>query len=295
MQGPHFVDPGTHLFRFLDHRRDYFWPTIRDMLSEQKLYLNSRTRFNDAYDSRPQIHDDLSPSTVRRHAAGLFRNPWHHTHDTSVIPQILNLKQRGNIRLNKKQINNIKIETQGNATDFLDQCGLLSFSLTGNNRLLWALYAAGSSGVCAVFRRGTSMQSALCLCARVLYVEQLPRLPLSLLFEMVRVQRSGEPSTDPEDQVFSLSFLHKDQAWQHEYEARIFYPFRASKKVQFDRDEMVAIILGPKSPPELETRLRSAVAELAPSVPIQRASLSPSGFEIILPEPFVDIAVPHAA
>ncbi len=296
MQGPQYVDPGTYLFRFMDHQTEYFWPAITDMLAEQKLYLNSRTRFNDAYDSRPQIQDDLSPSIIRRHAAELFRNPWHHTRDVSHIPQILKLKQRDNIRLNKKQINNIKIETQGNAIEFLDQCGLLSFSLSGNNRLLWAHYAAGSSGACVVFRRGTSMQSALCLCARVLYVEKLPSLPMSLLFEMARAQRSDRPSADElADRVLFLSFLQKDQPWKYEDEARIFSPFHASKKVQFNRDELIAIILGPRAPSNLEERLRSAVSRLAPAVQIHRASLSPSGFEIVLPKAIADIATSHAA
>jgi len=293
MQGLPFVDPGTHLFRFMDHRTDHFWRAITDILAEQKLYLTSRTKFNDVYDSHPQIEDDLSTSIIRKHAAELIFNPWHPTQDPSLIPLVLRLKEQGKTRLNREQINNIKAETQRNAIKFLDKCGLASFSLKADHPLLWAHYAGGSTGVCIVFRRGTSMQSALCLCARVSYVEQRPRLPLRLIYEMVRARRENKSTEEFEDRIFFLSFLHKAQEWQYESEARIFNPSHASKKVQFNRDELIAIIIGPKSPSDLEKRLRSMVSESAPTVQIHRASLSPSGFEIVLPKAVAHVATPR--
>jgi len=60
-----FVDAGTYLFRFMDPRSEYFWPAITDMLSQQQLSLNSRMNFNDPYDSRPIIENDLSNSAIR--------------------------------------------------------------------------------------------------------------------------------------------------------------------------------------------------------------------------------------
>jgi hypothetical protein len=136
MQELPFVDPGTHLFRFMDYRTDHFWRAITDILAEQRLYLTSRTKFNDVYDSHPQIDDDLSPSIIRKHAAALIFNPWHPAQDSSLIPLILKLKEQGKTRLNREQINNIKTETQRNAIEFLDKCGLTSFSLKAEHPLL---------------------------------------------------------------------------------------------------------------------------------------------------------------
>jgi hypothetical protein len=288
-----YVDPGTHLFRFMDHQTDHFWSAITDMLAQQELYLNSRTRFNDPYDSSPQIQDDLSPATIRAHAAEMFRNPWHRTRDPSLIPKLLSLKPQSRTRLNRLQISNIKTAMRNNTTKFLDECGLTSFSLTADNPLLWGHYAKGFTGVCVVFRRSTSMQSALCLCAKVLYVEKRPQLPTSLFYEMARAQRADNSADEFANKIFFLSFLHKAQQWQYEHEARICYPFYASKKVHFNRDEIIAIIIGPRSPSDLEERLRATASELAPAVQVHRASLSASGFEILLPQAL--IGVPAAA
>jgi len=277
----------------MDHRTDHFWRAITDILAEQKLYLTSRTKFNDVYDSHPQIEDDLSLSIIRKHATELIFNPWHPTQDSSLIPLILKLKEQGKTRLNREQLNNIKTETQRNAIEFLDECGLTSFSLKADHPLLWAHYAGGSTGVCIVFRRSTSMQSALSLCARVSYVEQRPRLPLRLIYEMVRARRENKSTEEFENRIFFLSFLHKAQEWQYESEARIFNPFYASKKVQFNRDELIAMIIGPKSPSDLEGRLRRMVSELAPAVQIHRASISRNGFEIVIPKAVVQIATPR--
>jgi hypothetical protein len=110
---------------------------------------------------------------------------------------------------------------------------------------------------------------------------------------MVRARRESKPTEEFENRIFFLSFLHKAQEWQYESEARIFNPFHASKKVQFNRDELIAIIIGPKSPSDLERKLRSMVSELAPTVQIHRASLSPNGFEIVLPKAVAQIATPR--
>jgi len=294
MQGLPFVDPGTHLFRFMDHRTGHFWQAITDILAEQKLYLTSRIKFNDVYDSRPQIEDDLSPSIIRKHAAELIFNPWHPTQDPSLIPLILKLKKQGKTRLNREQINNIKTKTRRNAVEFLDECGLSCFSLKADQPLLWAHYAGSSTGVCIVFKRSASMQSALCLCARVLYVEQRPRLPLKLIYEMLQARGENKSTEEFENRIFLLSFLHKAREWGYESEARIFNPFHASNKVQFNRDELIAIIIGPKSPFDLEKRLRSMVSELAPSVQIHKASLSPNSFDIVLPKAVLQIAIQRA-
>jgi hypothetical protein len=67
-----FVDARTHLFRFLNPAAEHFWPTIRDLLSERTLFLNSRKNFNDPYDSRPIIDNDLSSAAVRAYRSAEY-------------------------------------------------------------------------------------------------------------------------------------------------------------------------------------------------------------------------------
>lgn len=285
-----YVSPGTHLFRYMDHRTDYFWPAITDMLAEQKLFLNSRTRFNDPYDSQPEIHDDVRISDLRNYANEMIQNPWREERDAQEVLQILQLRAQGRTHLTKKQLSNIKAATLRHASEFLDECGLMSFSLAADHPLLWSHYAAGSAGVCAVFRRGVSMKSALCVCAEVSYVDKRPRLPTSLLLEMVRAQRANANYDAVSNRIFSLSFLHKSTQWQYEREARVFYPFSASKKIRFDRNELISIIVGPKSSTDLETKLKQATSQFASKVTIQRALLSQNGYGIIVPNGLANVA-----
>jgi hypothetical protein len=284
MQELPYVRPDTYLFRYMDHRTDYFWSAITDMLTEQKLFLNSRAKFNDPYDSQPEIQDDVSISDIRYHADEMVQNPWRMDRAPEDVLQILKLREQGRTHLTRKQLGNIKASMLQSASEFLDECGLMSFSLISDHPLLWGHYAAGSAGVCVVFRRGISMQSALCVCAEVSYVEARPRLPTRLLLEMVRTQRAGSKSFgEIADKVFSLSFLHKSKEWEYEREARIFYPFSASKKIKFDRKELVSIIVGPKAPTDLENKLKQATNQFTPEVTIHRALLSQNGYGIIAP------------
>jgi hypothetical protein len=256
------------------------------MVVEHKLYLNSRIRFNDPYDSQPEIIDDLEPRQMRAYVREMLSNPWNPNRDLDFTSKILVLRERGATRLTKKHIANIKSGMRAHAKEYLDECGLASFSLTGEHPLLWAHYAASFSGICVVFRRSNALNSALCLSTRVKYVESRPQLPLSLIFQMVRTQRAGLPFDELANEIFFLSFLHKSQEWQYENEARIYYPFAASKKVLFAKSELDAILLGPSATPELEQRVRELIGSHSPTTAVHKASLRQNGYGVILPERF---------
>jgi hypothetical protein len=206
--------------------------------------------------------------------------------DLQQIATVLSLRAQGKTRLGERQIDALRAAMRRAADEFLDACGLTCFSLNASHPLLWGYYGGGYTGICAVFRRNGSMQSGLCLCARVSYVEQRPRLPLSLFYEMRRAQKAGKPTDEMTNKIFFLSFLHKSKEWEHEQEARIYYPFEASNKVRFDRDELIGIIIGPKSSSAFEKRLREEVDKRAPTISIQKAVLSDNDFGIAIPADF---------
>lgn len=286
-----YVEPGTLLFRYLNPQTQYFWSALGEILSEQKIYLSSRTGFNDVFDSRPEVIDDLKDTDIRRDARALVRNPWASNLEPAEIRKLIDIGKRRRNLLSKKQIKNLKLALTRTANEFLDQCGLSSFSLSSKQPLLWGHYAAGCTGICIVLKRNESLASGLSLCAKVSYVEVRPRLPLSLLYRMREAQRAGQPIDDITNEIFFLSFLHKDKAWEYEQEARIYFPFEASKKIRFEPDELVGIILGPTSSTDLEERIRAEVRQRAPSVQVVRAAIPAKGFEFVIPDFSVDRAI----
>jgi hypothetical protein len=281
-----FIKAGTHLFRFMDPRTKHFWPTINDMLSQQVLFVNSRRHFNDPYDSYPIIENDLSSLAVRAYCDEMIQNPFNPNRTVTGMARILDLKASGRTRLTKKMVENIKAEMRQATDDFLDTAGLLSFSLTAENPLLWGHYAASFTGVCSIFNRSTSMSSSLSMCATVSYVDRRPRLPMSLFHEMSTKRMSSQPYDDLTNEIFFLSFLHKSNHWAYEQEARIFFPFSALKKLSFDAAELIGFILGPRSAPELEGKMRAEITARRSSVGLYNSSLSRNDFRIIIPHKF---------
>ena len=125
-----YVEPGQLLFRFMSHESIHFWTAITRILNERQIFLSSRTKFNDPYDSHPDIRDDLIASAIRRHTREMMQSPWRRERDPSDTLQILKLKAQGKTHLTSLQIRNIKGATILGATEFLDECGLASFSLS---------------------------------------------------------------------------------------------------------------------------------------------------------------------
>ena len=282
-----FTEPGTYLFRFLDHRTGHFWSAIADMLSEQKLFMNSRANFNDPYDSRPIVQNNLSTSAIRKYFREAFQNPFNPKRTSASTSRLLDMKASGQTRLKKDAINRIKTDMRQATEDFLDKAGLLSFSLTAKNPLLWGHYAASFAGICVVFQRGKSTNSALSICANVSYVDRRPRLPMSLFHEMSMTCMSGGSFDALANQIFYLSFLHKSHHWAYEREARIFYPFSSFEKLSFEPDELIGVILGPKSQPDLKEKIRSEISVRRPSLRLYTSTLSQNDFEIIIPRKFM--------
>jgi len=281
-----FVESGTYLFRFLDPRASHFWDVIDDMLSNNLLFLSSRTKFNDPFDSSPIIQNDLSNSSIRDYFNKVIENPYHPNRSFSKIMKITELKATGRTHLKKKAIEIVKASLNRAANKLLDEAGLLSFSQTAENPLLWGHYAASYTGVCVIFRRSASTSSSLSVCSRVSYVSERPRLPLSLLHELAMRSITHEPPEEVAKKVFFLSFLHKSDHWAYEKEARIFHPRHAFKKLPFDPQELVGFILGPNSSQELEKKIRNEIRTQRSSLSLDKAVLSQIEFKVVIPHKY---------
>jgi Protein of unknown function (DUF2971) len=281
-----FVESGTYLFRFLDPFASHFWNVIDDTLSNNLLFLNSRTKFNDPFDSSPIIQNDLSNSAIRDYFNQAIESPYHPNRSFAKIMKITELKATGRTHLKKKAVEIVKASLNTAANKLLDEAGLLSFSQTAENPLLWGHYAASYTGVCVIFRRSASTNSSLSVCSRVSYVSERPRLPLSLLHELAMRSIAHESSEEIAKKAFFLSFLHKSDHWAYEKEARIFHPRHAFKKLPFDPKELVGFILGPKSSQELEKKIRNEIRDRRSSLSLDRAVLSQTEFKVIIPHKY---------
>jgi hypothetical protein len=288
MENIPYIETGTYLFRFMDPRGQYFWPSITNMLSQNILVLNSRRNFNDPFDSQPIIDNDLSNSAIRDYFRNMLEEPFHPRRSLAGAFRILELKTSGKTNLNKKHVENNKSRTsQKRQGNFGPRGAYYRFPLLRKIRSYGGHYAASFSGLCAVFRRGQSLNSGLSVCAEIVYADTRPHLPLSLIQEMTKRRMANEPHDNLANRIFFLSFLHKSSHWAYEHEARIFHPFHAFKTLPFERSELVGFILGPNSSREFETKLRDEIRTRNPSVSLDRSVLSHSEYRIIIPHKFI--------
>jgi len=157
MENIPYIETGTYLFRFMDPRGQYFWPSITNMLSQNILVLNSRRNFNDPFDSQPIIDNDLSNSAIRDYFRNMLEEPFHPRRSLAGAFRILELKTSGKTNLNKKHVENIKAGLHKSAKEILDLAGILSFSLTAENPLLWgSLRSFVSRPLCSLSPRSIS-------------------------------------------------------------------------------------------------------------------------------------------
>lgn len=123
MENIPYIETGTYLFRFMDPRGQYFWPSITNMLSQNILVLNSRRNLNDPFDSQPIIDNDLSNSAIRDYFRNMLEEPFHPRRSLAGAFRILELKTSGKTNLNKKHVENIKAGLHKSAKEILDLAG----------------------------------------------------------------------------------------------------------------------------------------------------------------------------
>jgi hypothetical protein len=287
MEQPTYIETGTYLFRFVDHRAPHFWAAITNLLSKHELFLNTRKNFNDPFDSQPVIEDDLSNRALRDYIGEAIKNPFNPTRSTMSVAKILEMRASGKTVLKKRELEKIKHILHKNAQKILDDAGLLSFSLEIENPLLWGHYAASFSGVCIAFKRGPFPKSGFVMCAEVSYVDERPRLPLSLIQEVARRRTAGEKHDDITNKILHRAFLRKSKHWSYEQEARIFYPFGAGKNIAFDPRELAGFILGPNSSDDLFKGIKRAISDRSTPVTLDKAALSQTEFRVVVPHKYL--------
>lgn len=156
------------------------------------------------------------------------------------------------------------------------QTGMLCFSRSWHNPVMWSHYARGHTGVCLGFDvRSNCIEN-------VIYVPDRLTAPLD------RSDADPDASMLPESLQNDL-FVTKFDHWQYENEFRRFVPLaKASHESerniyfwQFDQDMVLReVILGPLAPRDQIEPFRELVKNTGIDAPVARARLGFGKFEV---------------
>lgn len=206
------------LYRYIAPDTSTTRAKLEDALVNSRLYLCSRTQFNDPYDSRLEW---LQPGNeeVRKycHAAGSIVGIDQDQAD-KFANDLLAAPQNWP-RLNEKL----------NGT--LDRLGLSCFSESRGSMLMWSHYGASHKGVAIEYQAFNMLAGLAMSLFPVVYGNDFPRLLLS--------------AEHAERQVFR-SIVYKALCWGYELEWRVVQPNAASTHVPLDSSRVSSIYLGCK-------------------------------------------------
>lgn len=240
-----------YLYRHLQgkHRE---W--TKRILTKSVLYFASPAAFNDPFDCR--VHFDSSK---------LSRRALKIKHSKFLKQLSLNRSERR--AKASKDVHALKNEdiiaqvTRGIQEETY-KLGVLSFSATGRNILLWSHYAAGHTGLCLKFV-ATSHTRFMGRALPVQYSEMYPRIGLL---------------DDPGRQA-EIFVLTKAMDWQYEKEWRIIED-RGKGEGLFPEELLVEVILGARMKQEDKEAVAEWIRERKSPVQLSQASVGPGSFSL---------------
>lgn len=192
---------------------------IRAIFEHNKIYLNSRTEFNDPFDSHPSLIGTIGKKDIFKH----------------LEPNIKMNRADKRSRLHKRNPDEI-FEKQFEERH-INKIGIKSFSTKLNSIAIWSHYASSHEGYCVKFQ---PLESELINALEVKYSLKRPTLQKKefLTQEQIFTEKLAE------------YLLIKSTEWQYESEYRIVKHDAAKQYETFDRSEIVAVYFGIKAKKE---------------------------------------------
>ena len=244
---PNFLYRYRHLHG--EHRE---W--TKRILTKSLLYFASPSTFNDPFDCRVHFRSAVSPKALKIKYSELLRKY------TSLNRSERRAKASKDVRA-KRNIDVIPQITKG-LQEETDKLGVLSFSATNKNILLWAHYAAGHTGLCLKFIANSHTQ----FMGRALPVRYLETYPEIGLLD------------DPAQQA-EIFVLTKALAWQYEKEWRII-KLSGEGERRFPEELLVEVILGARMEQKDKEAVAEWVSERKSPVQLSQASVGPGSFSL---------------
>ncbi|TSK07302.1 MAG: DUF2971 domain-containing protein [Geobacter sp.] len=227
-------------YRYRHFDDDKCVKSIERLLSKNEMYLSSPLSFNDPYDCRPHYAFEATDREIKAYLKKLFRENEANATKNDVnrhVTKILNRVSRTNTDL--ETVFNRQYET------FLQSVGMLCFSKSPENILLWSHYASSHTGICIQFESNVDTRSVFMLTQNVKYTKDFP------IINLVK-------ATD--DEKLSKGLLTKADDWSYEQEYRLILPAQ-QKLVKYPDEALKSVIFGLKTTDHNKDLIKNWIAQ----------------------------------
>lgn len=263
--------PSDHqsMFKYISLNTEASWAYLDRTLQHSELTGSGALNLNDAFELSPIIFDDLQPSTIEA-AIRYSRNPLSDREpapSAALFPDAEPYKEQ--------------------ALSFLGRVAqryrIVAFCERSDSGLLWSHYANSYQGACLHFlAKGFRLISGATM-GYVRYSKHRPTYPLSLALALSSTTNEAPVNAARLKRAESdkILFFTKAEEWDYECELRLVYDSERSPNIQFQRDSLVSIIVGPRMPEENRARLLKLV-QRSPykTVVLRAARLSRTTFSV---------------
>jgi hypothetical protein len=238
-----------YFFKYISNNSNHFRKSMHELLTLNKIYLSSKSEFNDPFDSavyiaeisKDQVDKYLDEVLNRFNLSREIKNKWI---DLSQCP----IKFRDALATSLNQQ--------------IDKQGIYSLSASIKNPLMWAHYANSHQGIAIVFNhnRNDEKFNPLPICYQTQYQEN----PNSFM---------------------DLDYLFiKGEEWRYEKEWRIIEKTRAKELFELPENVINGIVLGAKCDDStslfLKDLIKSRTLEGRPPISLYRAGINDKFFQL---------------
>lgn len=226
------------------------------ILTDSVLYFANPTTFNDPFDCKVHFQSSFSVEELKRKYLYLMKER---------IPDLNRKQRRSKATDDIKAMNPDKFLSQiaAKLQDSVDNVGVLSFSATDRNILLWSHYAAGHAGLCLKFI-ATDHTPFFGLALPVGYVPTCPEINV----------------LGPPDKLIDAFLLTKAIDWSYEEEWRIIDHHRGAGDKVFPAELLVGVIFGARMTAEDKQAVVEWVSESKSPIEMFQASAASGSFSL---------------
>lgn len=249
------------LYRYRHLQGEYREWTKR-ILTDSVLHFARPSAFNDPFDCKVHFRPSVSREELKRKHVDLVRR---------YMPELNRAQLRAKVASDLKSFDPEKFLAQmtSGLQDAIDGLGVLSFSATDRNILLWSHYAAGHTGICLKFV-ATDYTPFFGLAQPVDYIPDCPEIDLL--------------SHTPDQQIQAF-LLTKAIDWKYEEEWRIIDHDEGAGNKVFPEELLVGVTFGARMDPEDKEAIAEWVSGRKTPVQLSQASLGSGSFSLEI-EPY---------
>jgi hypothetical protein len=190
-----------------------------------ELYFSDPAGLNDPYDCQVALDASGTDEEWRRHFLDALKSPGRRK--LSIAERLM----LANKIVKERRHENLRGENFARITS---RFGIVCFSGTMNNLLMWSHYADNHRGLCLMYKPAHDINGVLSSAMKVTYQQDYPKV------RIVDLKRGG-------DQLVSSLLLTKALDWKYEHEYRVIVPFGAKTVKKYSPSTLIGVIMGARS------------------------------------------------